>query len=496
VLSLVRKHWHFFTIATTVAIAVRAFFVINFRLIDGDSLLYGDIAKNWLNHGVFGVTTAADPVPTWIRLPGYPAFLAAIWAVAGVEHYTAVLIAQLFIDVVACFVVADLARRIVPPSQFAPTGEGQWRAAKTAFLLTALCPFIAIFTASPLSETLAIFCAAVALDAAAAGFDDLPQGRLRAWIVCGIAMAVGILLRPDGGIILAALGAWMGWHLLKAMRRAWNAAHGPNQNGRLLARNIVLAGVIVAVIALLPLIPWTIRNWRDFHQFQPLAPRYANAPDEPVNYGYQRWTKTWMVDYVSVTEVYWQIGDQPIDVGLLPDRAFDSPQERERTAAIFAAYNDQGQWTQEMDASLDQIAKERIARAPLRYYVWLPAARIADMWLRPRTELTRLNDRWWQYADDPTGAAWGTTLGVINLLFILTAVYAVVTRRKHLRFLGLLLTFVVLRSLFLGSLENPEPRYTLECYPVVLALAAIALTRMREKRPLARQPAHNVEALS
>jgi hypothetical protein len=31
--------------------------------------------------------------------------------------------------------------------------------------------------------------------------------------------------------------------------------------------------------------------------------------------------------------------------------------------------------------------------------------------------------------------------------------------------------FVLLRSVFLSSLENPEPRYVLECFPVVLALA-------------------------
>jgi hypothetical protein len=38
--------------------------------------------------------------------------------------------------------------------------------------------------------------------------------------------------------------------------------------------------------------------------------------------------------------------------------------------------------------------------------------------------------------------------------------------------LALLLTFVILRTLFLGTLENPEPRYTLECYPIVIILAA------------------------
>jgi hypothetical protein len=39
----------------------------------------------------------------------------------------------------------------------------------------------------------------------------------------------------------------------------------------------------------------------------------------------------------------------------------------------------------------------------------------------------------------------------------------------------MLLLFLLIRSVFLGTLENPEPRYTLECYPVVILLAALAI---------------------
>ena len=38
--------------------------------------------------------------------------------------------------------------------------------------------------------------------------------------------------------------------------------------------------------------------------------------------------------------------------------------------------------------------------------------------------------------------------------------------------IGLFVLFLVLRSVFLGTLENPEPRYTLECYPVVIFLGS------------------------
>jgi len=41
---------------------------------------------------------------------------------------------------------------------------------------------------------------------------------------------------------------------------------------------------------------------------------------------------------------------------------------------------------------------------------------------------------------------------------------------------ALFVLFVLLRSLFLGTLENPEPRYTLECYPVVIVMAAVFLS--------------------
>jgi hypothetical protein len=41
---------------------------------------------------------------------------------------------------------------------------------------------------------------------------------------------------------------------------------------------------------------------------------------------------------------------------------------------------------------------------------------------------------------------------------------------------------VVLRTAFLGTIENPEPRYTLECYPVLLVWAAAFLANEWERR--------------
>lgn len=460
-LSLLRRNKFFFAAAFLAALALRLFFVAKFKLIDGDSFIYGDIAKNWLMHGSFGVTFDTGVDPTYIRLPGYPGFLAAIWRVVGVEHYTAVLIAQVIVDIGTCFVVADLARRTVSA-----------RAAKIAFWLTALCPFIAVYTAAPLSETLAIFFTALALDFAVAGLDDLASGRMRYWIGCGFALASGILLRPDGGILLGAIGLYLIYKIVVPSRAL--EAHPASETATLGSRaHALLAGIVVATIALSALVPWAFRNWREFHEFQPLAPRYANAPGEPVNYGFQRWTKTWIADYISVVDVYWALPGAKIDTRLLPKRAFDSPEQRKETERIFSEYNDTLEWTPELDAQLGKIADARIQRASLRYYVVLPALRIADMWLRPRTDLLRTNDRWWEVQSDPRGTFWASVMAIINLFFVGTALWAVI-RGRQVRWAGLMILFVVLRSVFLGTLENPEARYTLECYPVVLVFAAAA----------------------
>ena len=122
----------------------------------------------------------------------------------------------------------------------------------------------------------------------------------KAWICCGVAVSAGIQLRPDGGILLAAIGLYLLWRMLSqpAEQRA----------------QLFWAGTLVLVISLAPLVPWTVRNWRQFHRFEPLAPRYASDPDEFVPSGFDRWMRTWIVDYVSTEEVYWQVPGSDVDI--------------------------------------------------------------------------------------------------------------------------------------------------------------------------------------
>ena len=112
VLQLVRKNARFFLAAGLLGLALRLLFVLHFPAVVDDSRLYADIAMNWLGHGVYGVTDSGQVMPTYSRLPGYPAFLAAIIAIFGSRKFRAVLLTQLLFDLGTCLLVADLSRRM------------------------------------------------------------------------------------------------------------------------------------------------------------------------------------------------------------------------------------------------------------------------------------------------------------------------------------------------------------------------------------------------
>jgi len=225
VLTLIREHRWLFLGTTLAALALRLFFFFYFPAVTDDSHIYANLATNWLQHGVYGQTQGGHPekpiVPTDTRLPGYPAFLAGIFWLFGAGNFNAVMLVQILIDLATCLIVADLARRMVSE-----------RAARIAFVLAALCPFLANYAAAVLTETLEIFFTALALDCAVAALnrmhaaraevrdevraepDVLDQTYRKLWAATGAAIAACILLRPDGGILLAAvviyLALWRG----------------------------------------------------------------------------------------------------------------------------------------------------------------------------------------------------------------------------------------------------------------------------------------------
>jgi Dolichyl-phosphate-mannose-protein mannosyltransferase len=426
--------------------ALRLWFIHAFPQIQGDSLLYADIARNWLTHNIYGRTIphpGGPPAiaPTLVRLPGYPGFLALCFALFGKQNYYAVLYLQVLIDLATCLLIAGFVRKICGS-----------RAAMAALWLAALCPFTANYVAMPLTETLSIFSVALGLYAFAAVLERPSWASI---LALAFAWSYAALLRPDGALLAVIFFPAL-------------ILYGRRSLG--LARSLRIA-LFCGLVSVSPFTAWTFRNWHTFGVFQPLAPRSATDPGELKAAGFQRWTKTWMADFASTYEIYWNVPGDDIDIHSLPTRALDGD-ERE-TLDLISRYNAGDILTPQLDAGFAALAAQRIRAHPLRYYVTLPLLRLADMWFRPRVEMLNIELRWWQYRLHHVETRISYAYGALNLAYLLAALIGAF---YWPRFATAMVAYVLLRSMLLATLEAPEPRYTLECFPIVIAFAALSIT--------------------
>jgi len=460
--KLTKQQYWLAATALVMGILLRVWLLLHHPDVNGDSFVYGDIAKNWLQHGVYGQSDGAGVDPTLIRLPGYPAVITVCFKLFGVENYFAVLVMQIIFDLLSCVLLAATAQRLF----------GQ-RAGMATLSLSALCIFTATYAVVGLAESLSIFCIAWASHALVYWRECLlSKHKLAGWIQLvslSIALIVCVLLRPDNGLLAAALlpaVCWIAWRNV-----GWKQA----------AACIGLC----TVIFLLPLVPWTIRNYRVFGVFQPLAPRQANDPDEFVTVGYDRWYSTWGIDYASTEDVYWSPQINAIDINDLPARAFDSAQQRAQTVAVITEYNRSLRETgmgdpPEVDAKFAALAQQRIRQHRLECDVLLPIARLLNMWLRPRVEQYDFDLRWWEYSEHPQETLIAIALGAVNLGYLVLAGMGWRRAKPHDAVLWSLAAFVILRSLLLLTLDNSEPRYTIECFPILFLFGGVVLRKNRE----------------
>src|SRR5271156_2105831 len=201
-------------LAALTGLALRLYFVLKLPVTDsGDAPFYIELAWNWLKNGVYGAVVEGQLTPLDTRVPGYPAFLAAIFRVAG-QSSRAVLLTQAIVDLATCFVVALIAARLAPEIS-------RRRVALAALWLAALCPFTANYTAVVLTETLITFLTALAIlllieaqAADAAKANAFGRGALSPWFLGGVVAGFGTLVRPEtplllGAMALVLIGKWL-----------------------------------------------------------------------------------------------------------------------------------------------------------------------------------------------------------------------------------------------------------------------------------------------
>ena len=585
-----------------------------------DGRTYAQIARNVLEQHVYSHETEAPYDPSLIRLPGYPLFLASIYSVFGHTNNGAVRIVQALIDTGTCVLVALLA------FYWQPDEKRKRATAFAALALAAVCPFTTIYAATILTEVPTTFLVMAMCLAATFAFrkksttEDTEEAKKNSrfkspllwWLVAGLLGGLAVLFRPDSGLFAAAIGITL---VITGLRPIWSAVasaarhrfgsaadasdDGDSKRRRRFAlpahskaiSRVFIAGTLFSFAFVLVLVPWTIRNARVFHLFQPLAPSHGEMPGEFVPRGYDQWVRTWLDDESYVSPFLWSLDSDAIDIDDVPQFSFDSAEEKARVEALLEKYNhppgaaqpvqpqtnstpppqslpaqtpvagpangkaqsitkptpslaqkktkpqtnaqanansnansnaedngdegdqndnsgDQGdendnsgadesdqsqpedhgavEMTPEIDAGFAQIARERIARHPFRYYVWLPLKRAHTMWFDTHSQywpfegtLLPLEDLDYEHHQHiwlPLFAG----LTALYTLLGLAGAWLLWDSRKFAarRWLLLVSLAIVLRLILFSSMENPEPRYLVEFFPFLAILGGIAIARV------------------
>jgi hypothetical protein len=465
---------------------LRLYFVLKFPAGSGDTVIYEQLAANWVKYGKYAMNIGGQPVPVDLRMPGYPAFLAIFYALTGRSGENArlfVMIAQVLVDLAGCLVIGALAALLLLWSN----DEIKPQRAFTAGLwLAALCPLTANYVAVPLTETWSTFLTAVAFailvilaaQVTAGGFSTAEterSGNSSLWFLAalaGLAVGFGTLFRPETPLLLVTscvlLGYWM-WRRHEMKR--W-----------------ILACGLMAFACALPLLPWTIRNAVTFGEFQPLAPKSATLPGELDPKGFMAWEKTWLYRVRDCYLVPWKLNEESINLEDIPAAAFDSPEEKDRVAAILETYNDELTLTEQEDAVFAELARERTVRHSLRTYVWIPLRRAGRMWFTPRIELIPVSGHvfplGYMLEEDPLDQRITIVYFLLNTFYVGLALFGIwrLWQSQAARpGILLLLVYILARTAFLTTVETPEPRYTLVCFPALLALGAQVFVGRREK---------------
>src|SRR2546421_6008038 len=166
-----------------------------------DGLGYAQIARNVLEQHVYSHATEAPFDPSFVRLPGYPLFLATIYSVFGHTNNSAVRIVQALIDTGTCALVAWLA------FLWQPDERRKIATAIAALALAAVNPFTTIYAATILTEVPATFLIVAACVAATIAFQsDKFERELRCWAISGLLLGLCVLFRPDVGLVAASIG--------------------------------------------------------------------------------------------------------------------------------------------------------------------------------------------------------------------------------------------------------------------------------------------------
>jgi hypothetical protein len=339
-------------IAALIAVAIipRIFMAASLPEGGGDwNHSYLPVALNILQNGCVSLSDPASGacLPSWggNHLPGYSAFVAAVWSIFP-HSIPAVSISQTIVYALAVFYFATSLSAIVE-NRVVPV---------LAVLMLMLSPQLLPWSRFTITETLSI---AVALWLFAELIRSLHRRKL-GLISIGLALAAAIFLRYDG-ILLAVPVAMVGLTIHPF-------------------RTAVTRGLIVAVIMALPLGAWAVRSLSLGLSLTPdlTWTRYGGV-------GYLAWGATWRTSQYQDPDWEYPIASAGYSrIRIDPDIYIDEAEKKLVEDLLGKLANFDGKiMPADFDEAFAVLAHVRRTEYPIRTWLVVPAIRAWNMWFNP-----------------------------------------------------------------------------------------------------------------
>ena len=386
-------------------------------------------------------------IPEVIRTPGYPAFVAVIYRLFG-ESTLPVAIAQAFVFAAICLLVFAIGKRVAGG-----------RAATVAAFMTAFFPPLPYYGALVLTEVWTTFVMTLAVLAC---LRAMQRDRFGDFILAGVLFSATTIVRP--AFVLLPFGLAIAMPILS-----------PSERGR--GRRLGQWGAF-AVAAAITLAPWFTYNYVYLGRFT-LSPAGGIGRGLWEGSWQGRWSGRSHNDLTHIAEVTPDRAELDARVreiaareGIAPNRMLDYVHEWQDIRRIWDTPTDPMERARARvvaDQEYLRAALDHIREDPVDWAVGRGVRRAVILWASDiPIRFTDINETPWLIVRG---------IWLLQAVLIAIAVYGLIVllrRRRHSEaaLLGLVLLYVT-------GVHVPllcETRQSLPVKPMVLLLAAIALT--------------------
>jgi hypothetical protein len=451
-----RRRWFVGTLLGAIAFRAALFFsgLVERVFTTGDSPEYRALARSLLEHGVFGI----DGTPKMNRTPGYPAFLALVYAFFG-QSQLAVTSAQIFIDALSCAMVVDIALR-----------SGLSRTARWVVAVSsACCVFSAALSYQVMTETL--FSTLLVASVWALPTGGLTAiGRKDAWrgiAFSGACCGAATLVRPTEAVTLIAFPLLLGALLLHRLRK------------RILNRRLLVPAFTFAAAAAVVVVPWMARN-RIVFAFEYEKPDHSHV----TLLGYKTDVAVYRAYYTPEFLKFKRSYEEPfvLEGPLTPPTVarYVYPGEEQEVRAAFASLAEEvnagdAPITRETLEAFRRIGEKRYEAAP-RLHVTAPISRFAKFWIVPRVSVL-----WNGRHGGNVGMGLTVGLTIYNCIYVVPGFLGLLIPIRRARAAWAMIVAMIVSQTALYAIWHgmPQSRYAIPFFPLVCLGMGAFVDRVR-----------------